>query len=266
MEFKDFIDKKKINYKNISYPDIRSYLMELYNEKYSRNSVSRKLSALRSFYKYLSREEVIDENAFILVSSPKKEKRLPKFLYYDELDTLFSAPDIKTPLGQRDLLILELLYATGIRVSELTNIKKSEIDFYNRSIRILGKGNKERDVIYGAYAEDIIEIYLNDGYLKLKHNQDHDYLILNNQGRKLTTRGVTYILDKLIKQASLEKHISPHMLRHTFATHMLESGADLLTVQELLGHASLSTTGIYTHITNEHLREVYLHAHPRARE
>jgi integrase/recombinase XerC len=266
LEFNDFIEKKHFNFQSISYQDIRLYLMELYDKKYSRNSVSRKLSALRSFYKYLSKENIIKENAFVLISSPKKEKRLPKFLYHEELAKLFKTPDINTSLGQRDLLILEMLYATGIRVSELVNMKINDINFHNKTIRVLGKGNKEREVIYGIYCKEIMDRYLNDGRKFLLKGKICDYLLLNNNGGLLTTRGISYILDKIIKSASIDSHFSPHTLRHTFATDMLESGADLLTVQELLGHASLSTTQIYTHVTNQHLREVYLHSHPRARE
>ncbi|MDD3048523.1 MAG: tyrosine recombinase XerC [Bacilli bacterium] len=266
LEFNEFLTKHKLIFNNISYQDIRTYLMELYDLKYSRNTVSRKLSSLRSFYKYLSKEDIIKDNPFLLVSSPKKEKKLPKFLYYDQLEALFETPDINNALGQRDLLILEMLYATGMRVSELVNLKEKDIDYFNKTIRVIGKGNKEREVIYGVYCKEILELYLKEGRISLLKNKKSDYLLLNNSGSNLTTRGISFILDKLIIKASLNKHFSPHDLRHTFATHMLESGADLLTVQELLGHSSLATTQIYTHVTNEHLREVYLHAHPRAHD
>lgn len=262
-DFFNFLTKENINYKNVDYSNIRFYLMELYNKKYSRNSVSRKLSSLRSYYKYLLKENIIKNNPFLLVSSPKKEQRLPKFLYYEELEKLFAIPKINMPLGQRDLLILELLYATGMRVSELVNCNIKDINTYNKTIRVLGKGNKERLVSYGAYCEDILETYLEDGRKKLI-KEDTDSLLLNHLGNHLTDRGVRMIFDKLIKEACLNTHITPHTIRHTFATHMLNEGADLLTVQELLGHAHLSTTQIYTHVTNERLREVYLHAHPRA--
>ncbi len=265
-EFLVFINKEGIkDFTKVTYSDIRFYLTDLYNKKFSRNTVSRKLSSLRSFYKYLLSEGDINDNPFSLVSSPKKEMILPKFLYYEELEKLFKVPNIKTPLGQRDLLILEILYATGIRVSELVNIKIKDIDFYNKTIDIVGKGNKERYVSFGAYCQDILEKYINDGRIKLLKGNDTDILLLNNNGKGLTTRGIRLILDKLINQAAINTNVTPHMIRHTFATHMLNEGADLLTVQELLGHANLSTTQVYTHVTDEHLRSVYLNCHPRAK-
>lgn len=266
LDFMKFLEKEHLKLNTVSYSDIRFYLMDLYNKNYSRNSVSRKLSSLRSFYKYLLRKDYVKENPFLLVSSPKKEQKLPKFLYYQELEKLFDFPDTNLPLGQRNLLILELLYATGMRVSELVNIKLNDIDRFNNIIRVVGKGNKERLVSYGAYCEDILDLYLKDGRNKLLKNNDTDILLLNNNGRPLTDRGVRLILENILKQVSINSHVSPHVLRHTFATHMLNEGADLLTVQELLGHENLSTTQIYTHVTNEKLREVYLKAHPRARK
>jgi integrase/recombinase XerC len=265
-EFYDYIKSSNIIYNKLTYKDIKPYLMKLHDLKYKRTTISRKLSSLRSFYKYLAKENIIKDNPFLLVSLPKKEKKLPSFLYYNELDDIFNIPNMEEPLGQRDRLILELLYATGIRVSELVKIKRSDIDTYNRTISITGKGNKMRNVIYGDYCQEIMNIYLKDGYLKLLNNKKNDYLILNYRGGKITERAIRYIINQVIDLSSLKKHVSPHMLRHTFATHMLESGADLLTVQEILGHESLSTTQIYTHITNEHLRDVYLHTHPHARE
>lgn len=263
-EFLEFIKKENLHLTKVSYSDIRFYLMDLYDKKFSRNTVSRKLSSLRSLYKYLLKEGIVKENPFVLVSSPKKAIRLPKFLYYEELEKLFATPDINTPLGQRNSLILEMLYATGMRVSELVSVKLKDIDYYNKVIRVIGKGNKERLVSFGAYCEDILEKYINDGRDKLLDNKETDILLINNRGTPLTDRGVRLIIDNLVKKSCINTHISPHTLRHTFATHMLNEGADLLTVQELLGHANLSTTQVYTHVTNERLREVYLHSHPRA--
>ena len=265
-EFFIFLNNNKIKYNNLTYQNIRLYLMKLHDLKYKRTTISRKISSLRSFYKYLSKENIMSDNPFLLVSLPKKEKKLPSFLYYNELEDILNIPNMEDPLGQRNRLILEMLYATGIRVGELVKIKISDIDTFNRIISITGKGNKMRNVIYGDYCGDIMNIYLKDSYLKLLKNQESDYLILNHRGGNITERAIRYIINDIIDLSSLKKHVSPHTLRHTFATHMLESGADLLTVQELLGHESLSTTQIYTHITNEHLRDVYLHAHPRARE
>ena len=198
---------------------------------------------------------------FILIKTPKKEKRLPRFFYYNELEELFKVPDLKTPLGQRDRLLLEVLYATGVRVSELVNMKITDI--YRNTVKVFGKGSKERVVYLGEYALKILEIYLKDGYLKL-NKKGSLYLFLNNNGGKLTRRGVSYLLDKIIVKTSVNKKISPHMLRHSFATHLLNEGCDILSVQELLGHESLSATSIYTHVTTDRLKEVYFKAHPRA--
>lgn len=260
-----FLKKENINnFEQVTYQVVRFYLMDLYNKKFSRNSVSRKLSSLRSFYKYLHNENKVNMNPFSLVTSPKKEKKLPKFLYSEDIEKIFEVPNINTDLGQRDALILELLYDTGIRVSELINISLRDINFEEKNIRILGKGNKERIVLFGAYAMDVLTLYIDNGRKNLLKEKNNDYLILNAKGDNITSRGVRLILDKIIKKACLSTHISPHTLRHTFATHLLENGADLLTVKELLGHSSLSSTGIYTHVTNERLRNVYLHSHPRA--
>jgi integrase/recombinase XerC len=266
LEFNEYIIEYKINFKTLNYQEIKPYLLKLHNMKYKRSTISRKLSSLRSFYKYLTKENVVYDNPFILVSLPKKEKKLPSFLYYNELDDILHIPDISTPLGLRNRLILELLYATGIRVSELVKIKIKDIDTNQKSIRINGKGNKDRDVLYGDYCKDILNIYLNDGYLRLLNNKKCDYLILNNRGNSITERAIRYIIDKIIDDSAMKKHVTPHTIRHTFATHLLDNGADLLTVQELLGHESLSTTQIYTHITNERLRSVYLKSHPRAHQ
>lgn len=268
LEFENYLKKEGIDYLDIDYEFIKEYLVYLYNKKLSRNSVARKLSSLRSFYKYLFNNDLIRTNPFKYVSTPKKEKRLPKYLGIEELEIIFNTPDINTSLGQRNRLILEILYATGIRVSELVNIKISDIDFYRKEIRILGKGNKERIDPFGEYCLDAINMFLEDGRKKIlqKHHVTCDYLILNEHGNKLTTRGVEKIIDNVVKQAALKKHISPHMLRHTFATHLLNEGCDIKTVQELLGHESLESTAIYTHVSNERLRKVYLKCHPRAKE
>ncbi|MGN0973434.1 MAG: tyrosine recombinase XerC [Bacilli bacterium] len=266
LEFYDYLDKEGLDYKKIEYSDIRGYLVELFDYKKDDNStVRRKISSLRGYYKYLVNNNIAKNNVFRLVSLPKKSKKLPKYFYYNELEELFSVNDLKTPLGKRDNLILEMLYATGVRVSELVNIKMNDINHTNRTIKILGKGSKERIVSYGEYCEDALNLYLKDGREKL-NNKNNEYLFLNNQGNQLTTRGVRYILDQIIKKTSIDKKISPHMLRHTFATHLLNEGCDLLAVQELLGHDSISATQVYTHITNDKLKDVYLKCHPRAKK
>lgn len=264
LEFESYINKKETNYLDVDYEFIKGYLMQLYNRKLSRNSVARKLSSLRSFYKYLFNNELIKTNPFKYVKTPKKEKRLPKYLGIEDLEIIFNTPDINTPLGQRDKTILEVLYATGIRVGELVNIKINDIDFYRKEIKILGKGNKGRIDPFGDYCLEAMNNFIEDGRKKIleKHHTDCEYLIINEKGNKITTRGVEKIIDNIIKKASLKKHVSPHMLRHSFATHLLNEGCDILTVQELLGHESLESTQVYTHVSNERLRSVYLKYHP----
>ncbi len=265
VEYLEYLNRESLNYLKVEYSDIRFYLMYLKEEKDDNNSsIDRKLSALRGFYKFLANEGKVKSNVFSLVSGPKKEKKLPRYFEYNELEELFGVPDITTALGQRDLLLLELLYATGVRVGELVNIKVKDIDLSSKSILILGKGNKERIVTYGEYCEEALKKYLNDGYLSLNLKRE-EYLFLNKNGGKLTERGVRYILDTLIKQTSLNKNISPHMLRHSFATHLLNEGCDLATVQKLLGHESIKATQIYTHVTTDRLKEVYYKSFPRAK-
>ena len=265
-DFLEYLERESINYLKLEYSDIRLYLTYLKEEKHEKStSISRKLSALRSYYKYLCNNNKVNTNLFNLISSPKKEQKLPRYFEYNELEELFNVPDLKTTLGQRDRLILELLYATGIRVGELVKIRLKDINKSERTILIHGKGSKERIVNYGEYASDILDMYLNDSYKKL-NKFNSDYLILNNQGRNITERGIRYILSNLIKRTSLHKNISPHMLRHSFATHLLNEGCDILSVKELLGHESISSTQIYTHITNDRLKDVYLHSFPRARK
>ena len=265
-EFLEYLNREVLNFKDIEYSDLRFYLMYLKEEKNDNNSsIDRKLSALRGFYKYLANEGIVKSNVFSLVSGPKKEKKLPRYFEYNELEELFNVPDSETALGQRDLLLLELLYATGVRVGELTNIKIKDIDLSSKSILILGKGNKERIVTYGDYCEEILKRYLNDGYILL-NTKDSEYLFLNKNGGELTERGVRYILDQIIKQTSINKNISPHMIRHSFATHLLNEGCELTTVQKLLGHESIKATQIYTHVTTDRLREVYYNSFPRAKK
>ena len=262
-EFLDYINSECINICEVGYDVVKAWLIHLDEKKNKSTTVSRKISSLRRFYKYLINNKVIDSNPFSLVSLPKKERHLPRFFYYNELEEMFQVPKLNTALGQRDRLLLEMLYATGVRVSELVNIKVSDIN--GEEIKVLGKGNKERIVEFGDYEESILELYLNEGYKSLNVKKS-EYLFLNSRGGKLTTRGVRYILDNIINKTTIDKKISPHMLRHTFATHLLNEGCDLLTVQELLGHESLTATSIYTHITNDRLKEVYFKCHPRAKK
>ena len=265
-EFLKYLEKEHINYLKIKYPDTRYYLMYLKEECKNNNStIDRKLSSLRGFYKYLSKNNYIENNVFNLISGPKKAKKLPRYFEYNELEELFNSIDITNSVGQRDLLILEMLYATGVRVGELVNIKVKDINTKNRTVLILGKGNKERIVSFGDYCEDILNKYLSDGRVDLD-KKNSDYLLLNHLGNKLTERGIRFILNKVIDNTSLTKSISPHMIRHSFATHLLNEGCDLITVQKLLGHESISATQVYTHVTTDRLKEVYYNSFPRAKK
>ena len=262
--FLDFCKKNNIDYQSITYIQAQKYLMYLYEEeKEKATTVSRKISSIRSFYHYLATRNVTDNSSFDLLKLPKKEKKLPRYLEYNELLELFEVPNINTSLGERNRLILELLYATGIRVGELVNIKLSDIHLGNKTIYILGKGNKERIVYFNEVTYKYLKKYLENGREKLI-KKPTDYLFLNNRGGKLTTRGVQDVLEKIIKKTAISKHLSPHMIRHSFATHLLNEGCDLLSVQQLLGHSSLSATSIYTHVTTDRLKEVYLKTHPRS--
>lgn len=263
LNYQDFLKENNLNYLKITKDDIRSYLKYLDKLKYKNSSISRHLSSLRTFYGFLVNEGVIESNIFKSISSPKKKKQLPNFLQYDEVEKMLSVCDLKEPLHIRNRLIIETLYDTGIRVSELVNIKLNDLNIATKEIRVLGKGSKERIVYFGDYEIDILNLYLNQARPKLLKNKSSDYLLLNHLGDRLTDRGVRLIIDDVIKKASLKHKVSPHTLRHTFATHLLNEGADLKSVQELLGHSSLSTTQIYTHVSNERLRSVYLKSHPR---
>ena len=250
---------------DISELEVSKYLEYLYKQNYNRNTISRKLSAVRSFYKYLVKEDKISINYFKDVSSPKRQRSLPKYVNNNDLEKMFEVSDLTSPLGQRNRLILEMLYATGVRVSELVNIKLSDINHFDNTIKILGKGSKERIVIFGSFCEDILNLYLNDGRIKMLRF-DNDYLFLNKNGGRLSDRSVRNIIDDIIFKAAIDYRVSPHTLRHTFATDMLNAGADLVSVKDLLGHSSLNTTSIYTHLSNESIKKVYEFAHPRAKE
>lgn len=247
---------------------VRLFLTHLYDRQLSRRSVSRKISSLRSFYKFLEREDDTYINPFVHIHLPKAETPVPGFLYMQELEKLFEVNDLTEPLGQRDQAILEVLYGTGIRVSECQGLKRSDIDFSIGTLFVRGKGRKERYVPFGRFAEIALETYLNEGRVKLleKAKTTTENVFLNARGTALTTRGIRLILDKMVDKAALTINLHPHKLRHTFATHLLNEGADLRTVQELLGHESLSSTQIYTHVTKDHLRDVYMKSHPRAND
>ena len=245
---------------------IRSYLAWLNCENYSRRTIARRISSLRSFYKYLLREEYIAQNPFTKVRTPKLDKRLPVFLEEGEIDSLLDLPD-DSALGLRDQAVLEMLYATGCRVSELAGMHLADLDLSGLFVLLHGKGNKDRIVPIGNTCKNAFLKYFarSRALLMLKyHVEEHQFVFVNNRGGALTDRSVRRILDKYVQKLALQKNVSPHTIRHTFATHLLEHGADLRAVQELLGHASLSTTQIYTHITNERINKVYQKNFPRA--
>lgn len=265
VEYNEFIQNNFSNITDINYDTVKEYMKYLYERGINKNTISRKLSSIRGLYNYLVREDIVTTNYFERISNPKKDIYLPKFLRDEELDKIFSICSENNPINQRDTLIIELLYATGIRVSELVNIKIKDIDRNEKVIKVIGKGNKERIVLYNNHTKKAMDIYLGDGY-HVFNKVNSGYLILNKDGNKLSERYVRNIINKLVRKAGLDIKISPHTLRHTFATDMLEEGADLMTVKELLGHESLNTTSIYTHITNEQIRKTYNMAHPRAKK
>jgi len=260
-KFEEFLNFRKLNIKVIEYKDILDYISYLKDEHKS-TSINRNLSCLRSYYNFLIRNNFINNNPFNLIHSMKKEKKLPEYFKYNEYEELVNSIDISNDLGIRNKCLFEVLLCTGCRVNELVNIKLTDIDINNQEIRVLGKGNKERIVYLGSFAVDA----LND-YLSVRNNimgsKNNDNLFLNHLGNKLTTRGVRDIIDKILLKSSTNLKITPHTFRHSFATMMLNEGCDLKSVQELLGHVSLSTTSVYTHVSNEELKRVYLHTNPR---
>lgn len=265
IKFYKFLQDKKItNIKLVTYQVIRDYLNFLYIKKEATKSVTRNISSLRSFFHYLQSEGVITNNPMTLVSNPKQDKKLPHYLTYDEVEELLRVTSSDEIFDIRDNMIIELLYSTGLRVGELVSIKLSDIDFKEKSIKVLGKGSKERIVYFGTPALNKLKRYL-DIRPDIVSDPSNPYLLINKRGNRLQERAVRTIFENIIKKNHLKIEFSPHTLRHTFATHMLNEGMDIKSVQELLGHASISTTGIYTHVSNEHLRSVYLSAHPRSR-
>jgi len=266
-QFSLFMNAQGIkSFSDVEYFDARLYVTELYNQKLARASASRKISSLRSFYKFLLREELVKENPFTLIIQPKAGTKIPSFFYEEEINILFEACMGSTPLSKRNLALLELLYATGIRVSECANIQLKDLDFDFSTILVKGKGRKERYVPFGSFAFEALQTYIHDGArnILVDGRDDHSYLFVNSRGGPLTARGIRHILKTVIESASLTGKIHPHMIRHSFATHLLNNGADMRTVQELLGHSHLSSTQVYTHVTKEHLRKTYMNHHPRA--
>lgn len=266
-----FIFAEGVDMNDVDLPIIRNYLSTQLANGISKRTLQRRMSCFRHFYSFLLDKEYVKENPFIFIRSPKKEIRYPKALYLEQIETLFQRNRERSDhLMLRDQVILELLYASGIRASEFVNIKMQDIDFRTRSIRILGKGNKERIVPFNKSSSVTMKEYLKDCrpllLAKNKRQYNVEYFVLNDQGKKLTTRGLEYILKNIEKLTGCDYDLHPHLMRHTFATHLLEGGADLRVIQELLGHESLNTTQVYTHVTEESMKAQFVASHPRAKK
>lgn len=258
-DFFEYLNNFNIKYNAITKQDVINYLKFLDECKLSNATISRHLSSLRTFYNYLVNHNIIKTNPFNRVSNPKKEKKLPTYLYEDEIRNILDNLSDEDIYKRRDRLIMELFYSTGMRLNELSNIKLNDIN--GDEIRVLGKGKKERIVYLDKVAKKLLNDYLDNDRREFKPIDS--YLILNKDGKRLSNRSIENIVNHIIKEASIKKHVTPHTIRHSFATHMLNNGCDLKVVQELLGHESLSTTQIYTHITNDRIKEVYKSAFKR---
>lgn len=257
----------KIDFNKLEHHDLKLFIIFLNKNSLSKKTLSRKIATLKSFFKFLNKEELIDNNPMLYISSPKLDKRLPKFIYDYQVEDLLNTPDLNTSVGLRDKAILEILYGSGIRVSELVNLKIEDFDFKHGTIKVFGKGSKERIVPIGDYGLSSVKDYLKKSRSSFNFSQENSsYLFFGVKGGRITERSVRFILDKYIKEISSTLNISPHTLRHSFATHMLENGADLRVVQSFLGHKSLSTTQVYTHVTKCHLKKIYDLNHPRAKK
>jgi integrase/recombinase XerC len=257
-------EKKSVDVRKVDIHAVRAYLAALTKDR-KKSSIGRKLAALKGFFRYLVSAHQLEKNPLLLINSPKQEKPLPKFLSVDDVFQLLGGIKIHTALDIRDRAILEVFYSTGIRVSELVGLNWSDVDFELGIVRVLGKGSKERIVPIGKMALDALRDYSVE--VRKKWNlpcKGENPVFLNNRGGRMTTRSVARLLEKHLKEVGIQVRISPHGLRHTFATHLLNSGADLRVIQEMLGHASLSTTQRYTHLNLDQLTAVYDKAHPRA--
>lgn len=248
----------------INHITAREYLVHMQDKGWSRATMARKLAALRSFVRYLCRENILESNPIAAVSTPKQDKRLPQFLYPQEVHMLMQAPDIITPGGKRDRAILETLYSSGLRVSELVGLDLTDIDLDELYVRVMGKGSKERIVPLGNMAKEALTDYIKNGrpFLQRK-NEKPAALFLNKSGKRLSTRSIRNIMNKYVETLAMNQKVSPHTLRHSFATHLLGAGADLRSVQELLGHVKLSTTQVYTHLSRDEIKIIHKEHHPR---
>lgn len=260
--FAQFLKNENISLEAATLIHLRKFLVSLKGKNYSSATLGRKLASLRSFFAFLCRDGYLKKNPAAAVSTPKREKKLPVFLDVEKMTKLVELPRGDNLYGLRDAAILETLYSTGIRVGELVGLNIESIDFISGVVKVLGKGKKERLVPIGDKAVQVVRDYLTKRNLKV--GLEKKTLFINKSGTRLSDRSVRRILEKYIRQLSLKEHISPHSLRHSFATHLLDRGADLRSVQELLGHANISTTQIYTHVSTGRLKAVYDKTHPRA--
>ncbi|MDD3150231.1 MAG: tyrosine recombinase XerC [Candidatus Gastranaerophilales bacterium] len=253
---------------DLTYKDIRLYLADIQNLNYSRVTISRKIAAIRTFYRYLYRERIVSSNPVDSIKSPRKAKKLPSFLTETEVENILDSVNITSPFGKRNKAMLEMLYATGMRLSELCSLNLDDLNLENNEITVFGKGGKERIVLINNRAKNFLENYVRNARTTLLQDSlstDLSALLINHTGFRLQQRSVARILKDTVKSLKIPKKISPHVFRHTFATKLLEKGADLRVVQELLGHASISNTQIYTHVSTERLKQAYINAHPRSR-
>lgn len=267
VDINDFIDLQEntSSVADVTHVMIRKYLSKLHRKGYARRSVARKLASLRAYWRFLEYDGYVKSNPFQFVSTPKLDRKLPSFLYENEIQAIFDGIDPSGWLGSRNLALVEVLYATGIRVSECTNLSIKDVDMELATMLVLGKGRKERYVPVGSFAIGAISRYLSLREERFGGVYDTDPLFINYRGGRLTDRGLRKVLNRVVDDASLTAKLSPHVIRHTFATHLLNEGADLRTVQELLGHTDLKATQIYTHVTRDRLREVHRQTHPRAK-
>lgn len=270
-DFYEFLGSKGKDIDEINVQLIRDYLSKLLADNKTKVTCARRISSLRHYFNYLKDHNYVRENCFIFVNSPKKEIRYPNALYLEQIETLLKRNSERTDsLKFRDQAIIELLYASGVRASELVNIKLNNLDLKSRNIRILGKGNKERIVIFSKSCQETLKNYIETTRVELlshnKYEYNVDFLFLNSQGKQLTSRGLEYVLKGVEEKTGCHYGLHPHLLRHTFATHLLEGGADLRVIQELLGHSSLNTTQIYTHVTDEAMKAQFNMSHPRAKK
>ncbi len=266
LKFIEYLKQQDIqSFQDVKYPFIRGYLAKLHGDKLTAKTINHHMTTLRGFYRFMLKEEYVNDNPFLLVDSLKEPKKNPDFLYLDEMLGLLDSIKTDTPLDKRNKAMLELMYASGLRCSEVVNLTLRQIDFQRQLILVHGKGSKDRYVPFHDYAKDCLNDYIENARYELMvvQHQQHDFVFVNKNGAQISSRGLQDVVNRITFEYDATKKIHPHTFRHSFATHLLEQGVDIRIVQELLGHENLSTTQVYTHITNQHLKDVYDHSHPR---